>query len=49
MLPRLDAAIDMAGGTSRYAPNMENYERYRIGRDRQARLEQTLALTGEFV
>ena len=39
----------MVGGTSRYAPDMANHERYRIGRDRQARLEQTLALTGEFV
>ena len=39
----------MAGGTSRYAPDMANHERYRIGRDRQTRLEQTLALTGEFV
>jgi sugar (pentulose or hexulose) kinase len=49
ILPRLDEASDMAGGTSRYAPDMANHERYRIGRDRQARLEQTLALTGEFV
>jgi sugar (pentulose or hexulose) kinase len=49
ILPLLDEASDMAGGTSRYAPDMANHERYHIGRDRQARLEQTLALTGEFV
>jgi gluconokinase len=45
----VDEASDMVGGTSRYAPNMVNHQRYRIGRDRQTRLEQTLALTGEFV
>jgi gluconokinase len=49
LLPPADEASDMVGGTSRYAPDMANHERYRIGRDRQARLEQTLALTGEFV
>jgi gluconokinase len=49
MLPRLDEAADMIGGTSRYAPDMANHERYRVGRDRQARLEHVLALTGEFV
>jgi len=49
MLPRVDEASDMVGGPSRYAPNMASHERYRIGRDRQSRLEQTLALTGEFV
>jgi hypothetical protein len=49
MLPRVDETADMLGDTSRYAPNMANHERYRIGRDRQERLEQTLALIGEFV
>jgi gluconokinase len=49
MLSRADEAADMVGGTSRYVPDMAHHERYRIGRDRQARLEQTLALTGEFV
>ena len=49
LLPRVDEASDVVGGMSRYAPNMASHERYRIGRDRQSRLEQTLALTGEFV
>jgi gluconokinase len=49
ILPRVDETAAMVGGTSRYPPDMANHERYRIGRDRQARLEQTLALTGEFV
>ena len=49
MLPRIDEAADIIGGTSRYVPNMANHERYRIGRSRQARLEQTLAVIGEFV
>jgi len=49
ILPRVDEAAELVGGTTRYAPDMGNHERYRIGRDRQARLEQTLAITGEFV
>jgi gluconokinase len=49
ILPGLDGTLDVAGSDLRYAPDMVNYERYRAGRDRQARLEQALALTGEFV
>jgi gluconokinase len=49
MLSGIDVASNIVSGTTRYAPNMANHEVYRIGRDRQARLEQTLALTGEFV
>jgi gluconokinase len=49
LLPHVDEASDVVGSMSRYAPNMASHERYRIGRDRQSRLEQTLALTGEFV
>ena len=49
ILPGLEADPDVAGGASRYDPDMANHERYRAGRDRQARLEQALVLTGEFV
>ena len=49
MLPGLDGIFDGAGSDLRYAPDMANHERYRAGRARQARLEQSLVLTGEFV
>jgi gluconokinase len=49
MLPDLDGIFDGAGSDLRYAPDMANHERYRAGRARQARLEQSLVLTGEFV
>jgi gluconokinase len=49
ILSGIDGVSDVAGSTSQYAPNMAHHERYRIGRDRQARLEQTLARAGEFV
>ena len=49
ILPSLDAISTCAGSVRRYVPDMANHERYRAGRDRQARLEQALVLTGEFV
>jgi gluconokinase len=49
ILSGVDVDSDVAAGTTRYAPNLANHERYRVGRERQTRLEQTLALTGEFV
>ena len=49
MLPGINGDFDVAGSASRYDPDMPNYERYRAGRARQARLEQALVLTGEFV
>jgi sugar (pentulose or hexulose) kinase len=45
----VDRGADEEAGTSRYAPDMAHHERYRAGRERQARLEQTLLLTGEFI
>jgi hypothetical protein len=49
VLTGIDGLFDMTSSTSQYVPNMANYERYRAARERQARLEQTLAFTGEFV
>ncbi|MBA2597391.1 MAG: gluconokinase [Chloroflexia bacterium] len=49
ILPALDDAFDVAANATLYAPDLANHERYRAGRDRQARLEQTLLPTGEFV
>jgi gluconokinase len=49
ILPAVDTISDVTGGASRYAPDLKNHERYRAGRARQARLEQALLLTGEFV
>jgi gluconokinase len=49
MLPGVNGDFDVAGSAFRYDPNMANHERYRDGRARQARLEQALVLTGEFV
>jgi sugar (pentulose or hexulose) kinase len=49
ILPAVDTISDVTGGASRYAPDLKNHERYRAGRARQARLEQALVLTGEFV
>jgi gluconokinase len=49
MLPGVNGDFDVAGSAFRYDPDMANHERYRAGRARQARLEQALVLTGEFV
>jgi gluconokinase len=49
ILSSFDGVFDVADSNSRYVPNMANHERYRTGRARQARLEQALVLTGEFV
>ena len=49
VLSSFDGVFDVADSNSRYVPNMANHERYRTGRARQARLEQALVLTGEFV
>jgi len=49
ILPGVDVDFSVAGSASRYDPDMANHERYCAGRDRQARLEQALVLTGEFV
>lgn len=48
ILPNLERAVDAANLTTS-APAMANHERYRAGRERQARLEATLAATGAFV
>jgi gluconokinase len=45
----VDGVADVEVGTSRYVADMAHHERYRAGRKRQTRLEQTLLLTGEFV
>ena len=49
VIPDLDPSSPAEGSASRYVPDMAHHERYRAGRDRQARLEQTLLLTGEFI
>jgi gluconokinase len=49
ILSSVDGVFDVAGLNSRYVPNMENHERYRAGRERQARLEQALVRSGEFI
>jgi gluconokinase len=49
ILSTLEDTSDVAIKATEYAPNMANHERYRAGRDRQARLENTLAQSGEFV
>jgi gluconokinase len=49
ILSSVDDVFDVAGLNSRYVPNMENHERYRAGRERQARLEQALVRSGEFI
>jgi gluconokinase len=48
-LAEVDERVDVADGTSRYDPDMANHARYRDARTRQARLEQALVVTGEFV
>ena len=47
--PGVDTVADEVGGTSQDVPDLAHHERYRAGRERQARLEQTLLLTGEFI
>jgi gluconokinase len=49
ILPNLDAAADFTESAAVYEPDMTAHERYRAGRERQARLENTLVQTGEFV
>jgi gluconokinase len=49
ILPGSDGDVDVTDTASRYDPDMANHERYRAGRARQARLEQALVRTGEFV
>ena len=48
ILPGIDGVFDV-GGASQYIPDMVNHERYRDARARQARLEQSLVVTEEFV
>lgn len=48
VVPGIDGIFDVAGA-SQYVPNMANHERYRDARARQARLEQSLVVTEEFV
>ena len=49
VLPSLDTAADVATGARVYKPDMDDHQRYRAGRERQAWLEQALVATGEFV
>jgi gluconokinase len=49
ILPDLGAAPDMTAGATVYTPDAANHDPYRRGRERQARLEQALVTTGEFV
>ena len=49
ILAKLDSASDVSSSTTEYVPDMANHERYRTARERQARLEQTLVQSGEFV
>jgi gluconokinase len=49
ILSSLDDGVDIAEGAVDAVPNMEHCERYREGRERQARLEQVLAVNGEFI
>jgi gluconokinase len=49
ILNSLDYAVDIAAGAVEAVPNLAHFERYRAGRERQARLEAALAVGGEFV
>jgi gluconokinase len=49
LLPALDDAPDPVSHATAYLPDMTNHQRYQAGRERQARLEQTLVQGGEFV
>jgi glycerol kinase len=49
ILSSLDHAPDQPNSADKYGPDMASHERYRVARDRQARLEQTLVQSGEFV
>lgn len=49
ILAHLDNVSDELSGATEYVPHMVNYEHYRAARERQARLEQTLVGSGEFV
>jgi gluconokinase len=49
ILPTLDNAPDPARNPALYIPDPANYEPYRAGRERQARLESALVITGEFI
>lgn len=48
-LSSLDIASDVIHNAVQYVPDMADHERYRAARERQARLEQTLVQSGEFV
>ena len=49
ILARLEDAPDEIANADEYVPDLANHERYRVARDRQRRLEQTLVQSGEFV
>ncbi len=49
ILPNLDSASDVTASATHYASDMASHECYRAGRERQARLENALAPSGEFV
>ncbi|MGH2617532.1 MAG: FGGY-family carbohydrate kinase, partial [Thermomicrobiales bacterium] len=49
LLSSLDDAPAVAASATIVAPNLAHHERYRAGRERQARLERALIPTGEFV
>jgi gluconokinase len=48
-VPSLDYHASMTSAAAVYQPNREHHAAYRIGRERLARLEATLAQTGEFL
>jgi gluconokinase len=48
-MPSLDYHASMTSTAAIYHPNREHHAAYRIGRERLARLEATLAQTGEFL
>ena len=49
ILTSLDIAAGVPSNTTQYVPDMADHERYRRARGRQARLEQTLVQSGEFI
>jgi gluconokinase len=49
VLPSLADAADIAADGVNYPPDMARHARYRAARERQSRLERTLAATGEFI
>jgi gluconokinase len=49
LIPAPQCVPDVATGATIYLPDVENHEKYRAGRERQAQLEAILAQAGAFV